>query len=367
MLSEQEKYRYDRHLKLELIGEEGQLKLKNAKVLVVGSGGLGCPALQYLTAAGVGYLGIIDGDKLERSNLQRQILFREEDIGKNKAIAARAQLSQLNSEIEIEALPYHLSTKNALNLIPNYDVVLDGTDNFATRYLINDACVILDKPFVYGGIFKFQGQYTVFNYNNGPTYRCLFPDPPTATDVPNCSQVGVLGVLPGLIGIHQATEVIKIVTGIGEVASGVLHIVNALNGEHQRLIVESNEEQKSYPKKIAPDFQNQDYAAYCGELSSETQIAAEDLDRYINNDKCMLLDVREEWEDPKLLAENLLNIPLSELEDRLSEIPRDKQLVVFCQSGIRSQEAISQLSSIHNFSNLVNLKGGISAYERKKA
>ena len=203
--------RYDRHIMLKEVGHEGQLELSNAKVLIVGAGGLGCPILQYLTAAGVGTIGIIDFDVVEISNLQRQILFKTSDIGINKALAAKKQLQDLNPTITIEAYPERLTFKNALQLCPAYDVVVDGTDNFVTRYLINDAVVKTGKPLVYGAIFKFEGQLSVFNYQNGPSYRCLFPKPPKKGIIPNCNEVGVLGVLTGIIGTMKANEVKKII------------------------------------------------------------------------------------------------------------------------------------------------------------
>ena len=241
MLSESEKKRYNRHLILDKVGIEGQQRLKNARVLVIGAGGLGCPVLLYLTAAGVGNIGIIDFDTVDESNLQRQVLFTTEDIGKNKALAAKERLLARNNCIEITVFPEKLTTENALELFGQYDIIIDGTDNFSTRYLVNDACVISNKPLIYGAIFKFEGQVTVFNYQNGPTYRCLFPNPPKAGSVPSCSDIGVLGVLPGLIGLQQANEALKIILQIGEILSGKLTIYNALGADTTIVNITKNE------------------------------------------------------------------------------------------------------------------------------
>lgn len=250
MLNEAEETRYNRQLILDQIGMEGQLELKNAKVLVVGAGGLGCPALQYLTAAGVGTIGIIDFDLVDLSNLHRQILFNHEDIAKNKATCAAEKLHILNPEINLISYPIQLEETNAKKIIAGYDIVLDGSDNFTTRYLVNDTCLLLHKPMVYGAIYKFEGQVSVFNYNNGPTYRCLFPE--NDATAPNCSEVGVLGVLPGVIGMYQATEAIKIILGIGQVLSGTLLQMNLLTHEtiqlriHKKQINKTNQPQTQH-------------------------------------------------------------------------------------------------------------------------
>ena len=223
--------RYNRHIIISEIGQRGQNKLSSAKVLMVGAGGLGCPVLQYLVAAGIGTIGIIDFDIVEKSNLQRQVLYGESSLGENKAIAAKTKLKDLNNEIEILAYPEKLTFQNAIDLFRQFDIIVDGTDNFETRYLINDACILTDKPLVFGAIYKFQGQVSVFNYKNGPTYRCAFPVKPIQSEIPNCSQVGVLGVLPGVIGTMQANEVLKIVLGIGDVLSGRLLCYDALTNQ----------------------------------------------------------------------------------------------------------------------------------------
>ena len=228
MLSKDEQSRYNKQIILPEIKLEGQEKLRSAKVLVIGAGGLGCPVLQYLAAAGVGTLGIVDGDKVEISNLQRQVLYTADNIGQSKAIVAERKLRALNPHINTHTYPVFIDSKNALELMRTYDIIVDGSDNFATRYLINDACIILDKPMVSGAIYKFEGQVSVFNYNNGPTYRCIFPEPPNADESPNCAEIGVIASLPGIIGTIQANEVIKIITGIGEVLSGKLLVIDTL-------------------------------------------------------------------------------------------------------------------------------------------
>ena len=232
--------RYNRHIILSEIGQIGQDKLSNAKVLVVGAGGLGCPVLQYLAAAGIGTLGIIDFDVVEASNLQRQVLFGNSSLGQNKAEAAKIRLEDLNDTITINAYPFPLDHQNALDLFNQYDIIVDGSDNFETRYLVNDACILTNKPLVFGAIYKFEGQVSVFNYENGPSYRCLFPNPPKKDSVPNCSEIGVLGVLPGIIGSMQANEVLKIILGIGNVLSGKLLCFNALTNQTSILKVKKS-------------------------------------------------------------------------------------------------------------------------------
>jgi len=328
MLSKEEIERYSRHLILEGFGEEAQLKLKNAKVLVIGAGGLGCPALLYLTAAGVGSIGIIDDDIVSESNLQRQVLYSTEDIGEAKVLVAEKKLSAQNPLISIEPYLGRLTKEGALTIIEGYDLVIDGSDNFATRYLVNDACVIFKKPFVYGAIHKFEGQVSVFNYKNGPTYRCLFPEQPDAGEAPACGEVGVLGVLPGIIGIWQATEAIKIITGIGEPLSGKLLTLNLLSNSISTFEFEGEEKNKSikelgeYYFGCATDF-----------------LTFENFRQLEKEEDVQLIDVREknEFEVKNL---NGINIPLSEIENRIAELNPDLITVVHCKSGVRSKKAI---------------------------
>ena len=264
MLTKEEITRYSKQLLLPEIGKAGQEKLKNARVLVVGAGGLGCPVLQYLAAAGTGTIGIVDFDLVDETNLQRQVLYSVDDIGKSKVDAAAKNISRLNSYIELKTINNKLQTQNAINLISGYDIIVDCTDNFESRYLINDACVLLDKPFVYGGIHKFEGQLSVFNFkfsdgNYGPTYRCAFPEPHPEETMLNCSLSGVIGTLPGIMGTLQANEVIKMITGIGAVCSGRILLVNALTLIFSEIKIRRNEKLWDDMPKSMEDFLNRNY------------------------------------------------------------------------------------------------------------
>ncbi len=356
--------RYSRHLRLDQVGEGGQTRLKAAKVLVVGAGGLGCPALQYLAAAGIGTLGIIDGDTLDLSNLQRQILYVTSEIGEYKVNAAQRRLQALNPLVTVVAYPYELTKTNALSLFEQYDLVVDGSDNFATRYLVNDACVITEKPLIYGSIFKFEGQVSVFNYQQGPSYRCLFPTPPPAGQVPNCSEIGVLGVLPGIIGSMQANEVLKIILGIGEVLSGKLLVYNTLSNQTMLLQIEANTELIAATKANRNQLEQQNYEAFCGLPATQTiqELSAASLAQ--NRSAYTIVDVRETWEQPQLEALEGLQIPLPRLLLQAARIPADRPVVVICAKGIRSGIAIEQLQTKFGYTNLKNLTGGIKAWEQ---
>jgi sulfur-carrier protein adenylyltransferase/sulfurtransferase len=361
-LTDIEKNRYSRHILLDKVGLEGQEKLKAAKVLVIGAGGLGCPVLQYLTAAGVGTIGIIDFDVVDETNLQRQILFTVQDIGTNKAVAAGNRLKQLNPHVALNIYSEKLTTENALNLFSAYDIIVDGTDNFSTRYLVNDACVLSEKPLVYGAIYKFEGQVTVFNYKAGPSYRCLFPEPPKAGSVPNCSEVGVIGVLPGLIGAQQANEVIKIILEIGEPLSGKLVTYNSLDNSFFTLNVNRSEDQIQKVLNGQSNFKDMDYDVFCGLVPQGEldEISIEGLrEMYEVSEDFLIVDVREDWEQPRVEKKNVIITPLDELDEFVNQIPKDKKVVVICQHGIRSVTAIRQLKKEHNFNNLINLQGGI--------
>ena len=365
-LNKEDLARYSRHLLLSKIGLEGQKKLKNANVLVIGAGGLGCPILQYLAAAGVGKIGVIDADVLEESNLQRQILYTVADIGVNKALAAQKRLVALNPLIEVLAYPYALEVSNALELFEQYDLVVDGTDNFATRYMVNDACIITNKPLVYGSIFKFEGQVAVFNYQGGPSYRCLFPNPPAPGEVPNCSEVGVLGVLPGVIGAMQANEALKIILGLGDVLSEKLLVYNALTAESLILTIQANAAVITQTKAMKKDFKTTSYEAFCGIKKEEKQPSileispqelADNLEQYT------LVDVRETWEQPRYETLKGIDIPLPRLVLWKDRIPKDRPVVVLCAKGIRSKIAIEQLQTNYGYNNLINLTGGIKNWE----
>ena len=349
-LSAEENIQYSRHLLLNEVGIVGQERLKAAKVLVIGAGGLGCPVLQYLTAAGVGTIGIIDHDVVDRTNLQRQILYSLDDVGKNKALCASERLSQLNPFVNFEAIPEQLTAANAIELFQQYAIIVDGSDNFPTRYLVNDTAVITNRPVVFGSIFKFEGQVSVFNHEDGPTYRCLYPVPPAPNEVPNCSEIGVLGVLPGIIGTLQANEVIKLICRLGSVLSGKLLVYDALSC-HQTIL--------NYSKSTTTISTLLDqYDTFCG----VTQLAETTLEELKASEvKHTLLDVRTN-EEHAVFNLGGMHIPLNELADRYAETPLGKAVVVYCQSGQRSAKAIELLQTLDSRLELVNLKGGISGY-----
>tara|TARA_R110002049_G_scaffold309212_2_gene518721 strand:+ start:4250 stop:5362 length:1113 start_codon:yes stop_codon:yes gene_type:complete len=345
--------RYNRHIILSEIGQTGQDKISNAKVLVVGAGGLGCPVLQYLTAAGVGTLGIIDFDVVEESNLQRQVLFGTSSLGKNKAEAARQRLEDLNDSISINAYAEKLTHQNAIQLFKNYDIIVDGSDNFETRYLVNDACLITKKSLVFGAIYKFEGQVSVFNHKNGPSYRCLFPNPPEKGTVPNCSEIGVLGVLPGIIGTMQANEALKIILDIGNTLSGRLCCYNALTLQNSILKINRNE---AIIQSVLNDKTN--FHKKNRDTSCETEIPEVSIKDIFSKENIQIIDIREAHEQPKIEDLKVTYIPLSELESHLDKIDLEKQKYLFCQSGIRSKKAVSILNEL-NIKNCFSIKEGV--------
>ena len=344
--------RYSRHIVLDEIGQAGQEKISMAKVLVIGAGGLGCPALQYMTAAGIGTIGIIDFDVVEESNLQRQILFGTSSLGINKAIAAKNRLEDLNPTINIKAFAEKLTPRNALDLFEGYDIIVDGTDNFAARYLINDASILSNKPVVYGAIYKFEGQVSVFNYQNGPSYRCLFATPPKEGSVANCSEVGVLGVLPGIIGTMQANEVIKIILGFDNVLSGKLFCFNARTSETITLKITKSASEIENVKALEDSFSNLDLDSFC-----ESPVAEISVEEAIQLGNSLFIDVRELGEKPSVELVNCIQIPLGKLEQELDQIDSEKNKILFCQTGIRSRKAVKILQE-HSQHNCYNLKGG---------
>ncbi|MFB9864265.1 molybdopterin-synthase adenylyltransferase MoeB [Rufibacter immobilis] len=347
-LTPEESNRYSRHLILPEIGLAGQQKLKAAKVLVIGAGGLGCPVLQYLAAAGVGTLGIVDFDRVEESNLQRQILFSTSDVGSLKADAAKERLLAQNPYISIISHPFQLQSQNALEIMREYDLVIDGSDNFTTRYLINDACVMLHKPLVFGSIFKFEGQVSVFNYRGGPTYRCLYPE---ASDLASCSEVGVLGVLPGLVGCLMANEAIKVITGIGEVATGKLLLLHALTLQFNTFVFGLN------PDNL--NIQELPQNTLLCDVPIQEIAFTELLSRLNRGETFTVLDVREEDEYQRQNIGGQL-FPLSSLEEKWHLIDASLPLLVHCQSGLRSKKAYHILQK-NGFTNLYNLSGGLNA------
>ncbi|MDV3309870.1 MAG: molybdopterin-synthase adenylyltransferase MoeB [Cyclobacteriaceae bacterium] len=368
-LSKEELARYSRHIAMDGFGLEAQQKLKAARVLVVGAGGLGSPSLLYLAAAGVGTIGLVEFDRVDDSNLQRQVLYSVDDVGRSKSEAAKQRLLALNPHIRIEVHEVRLTSENALDIIGRYDVVADGTDNFATRYLVNDACVMLGKPNVYASIFRFEGQVSVFNYrdaegNTGPNYRDLYPSPPPPGLVPNCAEAGVLGVLPGIIGSMQALEVIKIVTGVGEVLSGRFLVFDALTFEPRIFKI-----RKSPDNPLNGDHpvitQLIDYDEFCGIKKTERQIkeiSATELAAWMEQgEDFQLIDVREKYEYEIVNLGGEL-FPLGEIETLTARIDRNRKVVVHCKSGGRSAEAIRRLEERFGYTNLYNLRAGIMGY-----
>ena len=364
--SKEELERYSRHLIIPEFNIEGQRRLKNAKVLVIGSGGLGSPLLLYLTAAGVGTIGLVDFDVVDETNLQRQVLFSVDDVGKAKTESAINRLQGLNPHIRFIEHNTRLTSENALEILADYDVIADGTDNFPTRYLVNDASVILQKPNVYASIFRFEGQVSVFNYTDkdgktGPNYRDLFPTPPPPGLVPSCAEGGVIGVLPGIIGSLQANEVIKVITGIGEPLSGRLFLFDALTFETRTLKVHKDPEQESIVKLI-------DYEMFCGlgeedeSKPSVKEITVQELESLKDQgEQYQLIDVREPYEY-EIANLNGVLIPQAQVEDHVDQIASDRKVIIHCRSGVRSAQAIQALEKKFGFNNLYNLKGGILAY-----
>jgi len=363
VLTNQEKQFYNRHLILNEIGESGQKALKASKILLIGAGGLGCASLPYLVASGIGKIGIIDPDNIATSNLHRQILYTLEDVGKLKVEIAAKKMRQLNPYIEIKTYPFHLTPDNACSIFEQYDIIIDGSDNFATRYLSNDAAILTNKPLVSGAIFKFQGQLSVFNYKGSGSYRCLYPSPPEQGKMPNCSQIGVLGVLPGIIGTMQAAEVIKIALDKKEgVLAGKLLCLDILT--MQQTIFSYTKNIENFTKK---ELNSSFYASFEKQCqhpfnNHQNQMAVESLqiEEYrLNTEKYHLLDVRsyEEFENYNIGGQH---INLQELDDRMGEIPNTKPLVVCCASGIRSKKAIEILTkSGYPSDNIYNLDGGL--------
>ncbi|MEM4238900.1 MAG: molybdopterin-synthase adenylyltransferase MoeB, partial [Nitrososphaerota archaeon] len=366
-LSLQEIRRYGRHLIMPEVGIEGQRRIKNARVLIVGAGGLGAPVSLYLTAAGVGKIGLVDFDEVDETNLQRQVIFTTPDVGRKKVDVAKDRLLKLNPHIEVETYDTQLSSDNALEIISNYDIVVDATDNFPTRYLLSDACVFLKKPLVYGSIFRFDGQVSVFHAEKGPCYRCLYPEPPPPGLVPSCAEGGVLGVLPGIIGSLQANETLKLIVGIGQPLIGRLLLVDALNMTFRELSI--NKDRNCPVCGDNPTIKELiDYEQFCGARVSGEDITShgnsitplelkELLQRSVD---IQLIDVREpvEWEICRIPGARL--IPLGQLTSRLHEIDQTKKVIVYCHSGQRSALAVKLLRAL-GLTNTYNLAGGIDA------
>jgi adenylyltransferase/sulfurtransferase len=356
--------RYSRHLIIPDVGMVGQKRLKNAKVLCVGAGGLGSPALLYLAAAGVGTLGIVDDDVVDESNLQRQVIHGQSDIGKSKALSAKESVAEINPLITVNVHQLRLDSTNVLDVFRDYDLIVDGTDNFATRYLVNDACVLLGKPYVWGSIYRFEGQVSVFWEEYGPNYRHLYPEPPPPGMVPSCAEGGVLGVLCASIGSVMVTEAIKLITGIGDPLVGRLMIYDALEMTYRQVKVRRDPDAPAITELI-------DYEAFCGAVSEEASeavkdstITARDLKDMIDAGKeIALIDVREPNEFEIVSIPGATLIPKGEFlnGNALSKLPQDKQIVLYCKSGMRSAEALAVTKSA-GFSDAVHVGGGVLAW-----
>ena len=342
-----ENTRYNRQIILPEVGTSGQEKLQQAKVLIIGAGGLCSSILPYLAAAGIGEIGIIDDDTVDITNLQRQVIYKSSSVGKNKVLEAAAMALTLNPSLKINAIVEKLDAKNAISLFEQYDIIVDATDNLNTKYIINDACCVTNKPFVYGAVYKFEGQVSIFNYKNGPTYRCLFPE--EAGNSRNCNDAGVMGICVGIIGMFQANEVLKIILEMGDLLSGKLLVYNMLNNEQQKFEF-SKTDVNTIDKLI---FENR----YASDENLTLEILASEALEQINNPEVVFLDVRNWDENPKIVIANSIQIPLNILEKELWKLNVDTTFFAFCQSGIRSEKAVEILLK-HNFKSVKSIVGG---------
>ena len=369
-LTPEELVRYSRHLILPGVGSDGQRRLKQARVLLVGAGGLGSPTALYLAAAGIGHLGIVDSDVVDRTNLQRQILHGTSDIGRRKTESAAERIADVNPNVDVARFDEKLTSANALGILGEYDIIVDGTDNFPTRYLISDACVLLGKPNVYGSIIRFEGQASVFGHDGGPCYRCLFREPPPAGMVPSCAEGGVFGVVPGVVGSIQATETIKLVLGAGDSLSGRLLLIDVLRMKFRTIQIRRDPGCPACGTREITELV--DYDAFCGvgadvEAAVETagvvrEVTPQELSaRMARGDDILLIDVREpgEWQLARIAGATL--VPLGSLQDAVSTLDRTRDMVVHCHHGIRSAAAIRYLQS-QGFTRLWNLAGGIARW-----
>ena len=368
--SQEETRRYGRHFVLPNVGIEGQKKLKAARVLIIGAGGLGSPAAMYLAATGVGNLGLVDFDNVDITNLHRQLLYSSSDVGKPKVLVAQERLRTINPEVNVEVFHEQLSSRNALAIIKGYDIVIDGSDNLPTRYLVNDACVMLGKPNVYGAIFQFEGQASVFDAKRGPCYRCIFPDPPPPELVPSCAEAGVLGMLPAIVGNIQAVEAVKLIVGFGNSLVGRLILFDASDMDFRELKIKKS---GSCPVcGESPTIRELiDYEEFCGvkpvnanPTNQSYRITVKELKQRLDNgEKVKLLDVREQYEYDLVHLDAKL-IPLRTLAGKLQELNAEDEIVVYCHTGVRSLSAVEFLKS-NGFANVKNLTGGIEAWARE--
>ena len=347
--------RYSRQIQLANFSQEAQEKLKQAKVLVIGAGGLGVPVLQYLTGMGIGTIGVMDGDTISLSNLHRQVLYTEQEIGRLKAEVAVNKLSKLNSEVQFQSYTHFLTVANALSIIKNYYLVIDASDNFGTRYLVNDACVILNKPYIYGAVQQMEGHISVFNYQGGPTYRCLYPTTPSANEIPDCNTAGVLGVTPGIVGCQQALQAVKVIAGVGETLSGYLQIFDFERNDQYKIKLKTN-----------PEYQNitqlqKDYDTPSAPAGGKLEI--EELYQWYTDDKPFyLVDVRELKEFNEEHLEGAHHFPLSTLAEHLDQLPQNIPLVAICQIGGRSAKAATIISDAIPGSTVYNVVGGMETW-----
>lgn len=370
-LSSEEMRRYSRHLLLANVGEAGQMRLKRARILLVGAGGLGSPAAMYLAAAGVGTIGIVDADLVDETNLQRQILHGTSDVGRPKTDSARDTLSEINPHIAVELFQERLTSRNALEIARNYHLLIDGTDNFPTRYLLSDTSVLLGIPVIYGSVFRFEGQVSVFGAENGPCYRCLFRDPPPPGLIPNCAEAGVLGVLPGIIGTIQATEAIKLILGAGDALIGRLLLIDALAMDFRTMMLQRDPKCPACGTREIQELI--DYEQFCGMTGGTTDefsdgdvghITARDLaDRIARGDELNIVDVREpfEWQIARIPGARL--VPMRDLMSTVEDFRTAGETVLYCHGGIRSMRAARDLAAA-GVRGLLNLDGGIDAWSR---
>lgn len=368
MTFSKDKYsRYRRQTILKEFGEDSQDKLLHSKVLVVGAGGLGCPALQYLSASGVGVIGIADFDTVEMSNLHRQILFSADDVGKQKAIVASEKIRKLNPDIEVKTYPIKITNHEILEILAEFDMVLDGSDNFTTRYLLNDACVLLNKPYIYGAVSRFEGQVGIFNVPDPvsglkTSYRDLFPHPPAPDSIISCNEAGVLGVLPGIIGTWQAAQTIKLITGLGNPLINAVWSMNLLNHVHYKMEVLPNPHAVDNMPLNESEFRDFNYPVFCGVEANTREIEPQQLPELLANDRVVMIDVRENSEYSERDF-NAVEIPLSTIKDAKLQFTNQKKVVVFCQSGLRSLKAIKILADTYRDVEFYNLRGGYNAWE----
>ncbi len=362
--------KYQRQIDLSDFGITGQKKLFYSKILIVGAGGLGCPVLQYLAAAGVGTIGVVDGDIIEESNLHRQILYSKPDIGKYKSQTALLVVSEQNPDCEVISHREMLTTTNVLDILSTYDIIVDGSDNYPTRYLVNDACVLLNKPLVYGAVLQFEGQVGVFNVldsdkNIKTNYRDLFANPPKSSDVKSCNDVGVIGILPGIIGTLQAAEVIKLITGVGQPLCNKVLAYNMKTNLFYDFEIEVNPNKENYPQTVS-ELYAFNYDWFCSGESQEEELAIDKFEALLFSKEAIIVDIRESFEEPKMEGFEYLSIPMSEWDARASETDKYPKIILVCQSGIRSLKMVNQLKKMDTSKEVYSLRGGVAHWIRTR-